>query len=248
VQGRFTSPDLPFADQHTGDPQSWNLYSYTLNNPLRYTDPTGRGIFERFRNWRAGYGFRTDEQVQAEENRRREALIWIAQNEFGGIFPVINPQTGQIQDVAPLLNDLDRRSVWQLFDNYHNAPRVDISTLSEDQIRQLNEIVRPPSPALRGDPYHPDSVSERVRPPYRANPAHNPKDPLGRYNPRKTPEPPDAATVYQNSVRANMGTWYGRGSNGEIYRYFTDNAGGVHFSGIVPKSQVPKEVLKQLGL
>ncbi|RPJ63368.1 MAG: RHS repeat-associated core domain-containing protein, partial [Acidobacteria bacterium] len=32
-QGRFTSPDLPFADQHVEEPQSWNLYSYTRNNP-----------------------------------------------------------------------------------------------------------------------------------------------------------------------------------------------------------------------
>ena len=29
VQGRFTSPDKPFADQHAEDPQSWNLYSYS---------------------------------------------------------------------------------------------------------------------------------------------------------------------------------------------------------------------------
>lgn len=32
--GRFTSPDKPFADQHVYDPQSWNLYSYTRNNPI----------------------------------------------------------------------------------------------------------------------------------------------------------------------------------------------------------------------
>jgi RHS repeat-associated protein len=43
AQGRFTSPDKPFADQHLENPQSWNLYSYTRNNPLAFVDPTGRG-------------------------------------------------------------------------------------------------------------------------------------------------------------------------------------------------------------
>ncbi|MCW5971696.1 MAG: RHS repeat-associated core domain-containing protein, partial [Blastocatellales bacterium] len=42
AQGRFTSPDLPFADQYEGNPQSWNLYAYVRNNPLNATDPSGR--------------------------------------------------------------------------------------------------------------------------------------------------------------------------------------------------------------
>ncbi|QHN03183.1 hypothetical protein FTO74_07230 [Granulicella sp. WH15] len=40
--GRFSSPDpsgLAYADQ--SNPQSLNLYSYALNNPLKNTDPTG---------------------------------------------------------------------------------------------------------------------------------------------------------------------------------------------------------------
>ena len=41
AQGRFTSPDEPFADQRPEDPQSWNLYAYVRDNPLVSVDPTG---------------------------------------------------------------------------------------------------------------------------------------------------------------------------------------------------------------
>jgi RHS repeat-associated protein len=44
AQGRFTSPDKPFADQFPEDPQSWNLYVYGRNNPLLYIDPTGERV------------------------------------------------------------------------------------------------------------------------------------------------------------------------------------------------------------
>jgi len=37
------TPDEAFADQHPGDPQTWNLYMYARNNPLRNVDPNGRG-------------------------------------------------------------------------------------------------------------------------------------------------------------------------------------------------------------
>ncbi|MCL5286506.1 MAG: hypothetical protein M1453_00720 [Acidobacteria bacterium] len=41
LSGRFLSADLPFIDQHPGNPQTWNLYFYARNNPLIWTDPTG---------------------------------------------------------------------------------------------------------------------------------------------------------------------------------------------------------------
>ena len=39
--GRFTSVDPLMASGSTGNPQSFNRYSYVLNNPLNATDPTG---------------------------------------------------------------------------------------------------------------------------------------------------------------------------------------------------------------
>ncbi|MCX6620774.1 MAG: hypothetical protein NTY38_06785 [Acidobacteria bacterium] len=41
AQGRFTTPDPLMASARVSNPQSWNRYSYSFNNPLRFTDPTG---------------------------------------------------------------------------------------------------------------------------------------------------------------------------------------------------------------
>jgi hypothetical protein len=49
--GRFLSPDGPFIDQEMLDPQSWNLYGYTGNNPLSRIDPDGRNWFRVNDTW-----------------------------------------------------------------------------------------------------------------------------------------------------------------------------------------------------
>jgi len=40
--GRFTSPDYFMNDSRVEDPQSWNEYAYSKNNPLKYTDHSGK--------------------------------------------------------------------------------------------------------------------------------------------------------------------------------------------------------------
>ncbi len=73
-----------------------------------------------------------------------------------------------------------------------------------------------PAPALEGDPYNPDVVQSRVKPPYAPNPAHDPAHPM----PGKTLEPADAAEVYKRAIRGgNTETFYGVGQDGQIYRY-----------------------------
>jgi RHS repeat-associated protein len=43
--GRFMSPDpLQISKKKFIDPQQWNMYSYTRNNPLHFVDPTGKSI------------------------------------------------------------------------------------------------------------------------------------------------------------------------------------------------------------
>ncbi len=37
--GRFVQPDTIVSDPYS--PMAWNRYTYVMNNPLRYTDPTG---------------------------------------------------------------------------------------------------------------------------------------------------------------------------------------------------------------
>jgi hypothetical protein len=44
--GRWLSPDEPFADQNPANPQSWNLYMYARNNPLRNIDTDGFKVLD----------------------------------------------------------------------------------------------------------------------------------------------------------------------------------------------------------
>jgi RHS repeat-associated protein len=46
TQGRFTSSDPLLSSGTVDDPQTWNRYSYGLNNPLQFTDPLGLYVFD----------------------------------------------------------------------------------------------------------------------------------------------------------------------------------------------------------
>jgi RHS repeat-associated protein len=46
AQGRFTSSDPKQFPYDVSDPQSWNKYAYSRNNPLRYVDPDGEDFWD----------------------------------------------------------------------------------------------------------------------------------------------------------------------------------------------------------
>jgi len=77
--GRFLTPDKPFADQHPGNPQTWNLYSYVRNNPLRLVDDTGQGA-------RAADDPRINQYFQRSENTSIRSAIQATNNYSVGAF------------------------------------------------------------------------------------------------------------------------------------------------------------------
>jgi RHS repeat-associated protein len=62
VQGRFTSPDpIPMTPDRQLDPQRINLYQYSRNNPLAFSDPTGMELIR--------LGQHTDEEIDKIVNK-----------------------------------------------------------------------------------------------------------------------------------------------------------------------------------
>jgi len=64
--GRFLSPD-PARDQHFEETQSWNIYSYCMNNPTMLTDPSGmfiKELLQGVKNVVQYHKFKTDAQMK----------------------------------------------------------------------------------------------------------------------------------------------------------------------------------------
>jgi RHS repeat-associated protein len=88
THGRFVQSDEPFADQNESDPQSWNLYAYSGNNPISHNDPTGRGWVEMLQKIKNGLLYGHAETDADLETHRKEALEYLQglEAEYGGIY------------------------------------------------------------------------------------------------------------------------------------------------------------------
>ncbi len=92
AQVRFTSTDKPFVDQSAADPQSWNIYAYVRNNPLKNRDPNGQICI-----W--GFGNTCNETTPASTAAQGAATDTGAQMLNNGV------RRGQYQQAASELSD-----------------------------------------------------------------------------------------------------------------------------------------------
>jgi RHS repeat-associated protein len=123
--GRFMSPDPENAGANSTNPQSWNMYSYVLNNPLIFTDPTGEECV-----WDDGsFDAQDDAKTGSVTSCQAAGGTWIELGQNGGWSGQANPslqklvtqiQSGQIASVmvsgtdgAPYVTDYSSGQVTQ---------------------------------------------------------------------------------------------------------------------------------------
>jgi RHS repeat-associated protein len=73
LAGRFTSVDPLMASASTLSPQTFNRYTYALNNPCKYTDPTGMAVDEEMEEYFAGNRAQSEEQDARAQAARDKA-------------------------------------------------------------------------------------------------------------------------------------------------------------------------------
>ena len=84
TQGRFTSADPLQASARRRNPQTWNRYTYGLNNPLRFTDPDGENSVDESGDVYLRTKIKTTEVIVQERGGGqivREAKITITESQ-----------------------------------------------------------------------------------------------------------------------------------------------------------------------
>jgi RHS repeat-associated protein len=76
TQGRFASADEPLVDQWPSSPQTWNLYMYGANNPLRFKDLDGLAHWDSTGHFVGDYEGEFNEDLQAVWVKTKKGGYW----------------------------------------------------------------------------------------------------------------------------------------------------------------------------
>jgi RHS repeat-associated protein len=112
TMGRFLSPDPLLNSGRPDDPQTWNRYSYTLNNPLRYTDPLGLYVW--------GSCAYDAEKCKADQQRFRDSIT-TAQKALNGL----KPGSDEAKQLKKTLDKLGEEGKGNIKINFGDAGKTD---------------------------------------------------------------------------------------------------------------------------
>jgi RHS repeat-associated protein len=115
--GRFMSPDPLLNSGQPWDPQTWNRYSYTLNNPLRYTDPLGLYVWGNC----TGPADSGDlDRCKAEQQRFRDSITKAREALKG-----LDPNSKEAKALQKTLNKLGEEGKGNIKINFGDAGSTD---------------------------------------------------------------------------------------------------------------------------
>jgi RHS repeat-associated protein len=249
AQGRITSPDKPFADQDPSDPQSWNLYGYVRNNPLRLIDDDGEGAKEFLygllnatsTNAVGGIGRAKSSDADVRLGQKvgdTISLIGGAIETFeggsaaGGGAAACATGVGCLAGAPAIAGGLAL-----------GAHGILTATTAANNLLSNSLDDAPSSSGSSGD-----SKAQYENPGH-----HDPTSPNFDYNNKKSTLPSDAESAYGGAVKdtnraaGTSETYYAKGADGQYYRYQGQNW-KVHWNGAVDgdRIKIPKDIKKQL--
>ncbi|MCC6589864.1 MAG: RHS repeat-associated core domain-containing protein [Bryobacterales bacterium] len=239
AQGRWTSPDRPFADQFPDDPQSWNLYSYVRNNPLRYIDDDGRGAREL---WLGLTNAVSSNAGAVQRIRSNDSDIGLGQK----IGDVVSFAGGLIEMAGGggiVAGGAAACGTGVLCAAGAPAAIGGTAIAGHGALLTGNATLNLMASAKDSPQSSGDSTSQD-KPTLIDNPKHHPKS--------DSPQPKNARELFENSVADKSGVRWAKDADGTIHRFSAPSNGQSHWNGStagrkpIRQDDIPIEIRREL--